>query len=102
MSEDSIKFPEESAEIFRGRLREPFVRRVDFGEATIRRDDEHEHRATSYFLDEEGRALPLEQDAMRGPMSDSCRGCLAGAKGRCTHAGKGLLGDAVRQSSGDD
>src|SRR5213080_2897417 len=91
MSEDSIKFPEESAEIFRGRLREPFHRRVEFGEATLRRDDEHEHRATSYFLDEEGRVLRLEQDAMRGRMSEFCRGRHAGAEDRCAHDRKGLL-----------
>src|SRR5207249_6218726 len=101
-SEDSIKFPEESAEIFRGRLREPFHRRVEFGEATLRRDDEHEHRATSYFLDEEGRVLRLEQDAMRGRMSEFCRGRHAGAEDRCAHDRKGLLGDAVRQFRRDD
>src|SRR5207302_85854 len=96
-SEDSIRFPEESAEIFRGRLSEPFHRRVEFGEATLRRDDEHEHRTASYFLDEEGRVLRLEQDAMGGRMSEFRRGRHAGAENRGAHDREGLLGDAVRQ-----
>src|SRR5437899_896361 len=58
-------FPDESAEIFRSGLCETFYRRVKVGETTFRRDDEHEHRATSDLLNKEGRVLRFEHDAMR-------------------------------------